>query len=144
MKSITYFVIFILAVSCSRSNQGKVQKIIDPSEYNIISYQVKDPSFHDSVIQYLEYNPEITVSDSSFNVNENLGPFLFGGNNFNYEIVGDSLLLEGDGIRNSYKITHLDLNAFEIEVDNKYFERIYFIKPKDKRKEIVRIDTLKF
>ncbi len=76
------------------------------------------------------------IGDSTFNITNDLGEFLFNGKNFGYKIINDSLILSNDKQRLSYKILELNPNSFKLEVDNKYFDKIDLIKPRDKSRRV--------
>lgn len=110
-----------------------------------MSYQVKDVAYHDSVKSFLDDNSYISiVGDSTFNVTNELGDFLFNGSSFSYKIIDDSLILSNNKHRMTYRILDLDANAFKLEVDNKYFDRIDMIKPKDKRRRIEKTVKIEY
>ncbi len=137
MKSCLLLFTILILSACDKKTQTTSRLYIEPCEYNIMSYQVKDVTYHDSVKNYLSDDSYISIiGDSTFNITNELGEFLFKGNNFVYKIINDSLILSNNKKRLSYKIMEISPNSFKLEVDNKYFNRIDMIKPKDKRRKI--------
>lgn len=135
MKSCLLLFTILIFSACDKKTQTTSRQYIEPCEYNIMSYQVKDVTYHDSVKNYLSDNSYISIiGDSTFNVTNELGKLLFNGNKFGYKIINDSLILSDSKQRLTYKILELSPNSFKLEVNNKYFDRIDMIKPKDKRR----------
>ena len=145
MKNYLFLFIFLLFTACNQKTQTNSQQYIEPCEYYIMSYQVKDVAFHDSVKKLLTNDSYISIiGDSTFNITNELGKFLFNGNNFSYKIIKDSLILSNNKQRISYKMVDLSPNSFQFEIDNKYFERIDVIKPKDKRRRVEETVEIKY
>ncbi len=137
MRRFLFLILVLLMAACSKKPQQMSQKFIEPCEYYMMSYQVKNVSYHDSVKRFLSNDSYITVfGDSIFKVSEELGEFLFNGSKFTYKVIEDSLILKNKAQRLSCKILELAPNSFKLEVDNKYFDRIDMIKPKGKRRKI--------
>ena len=149
-NTITRSLIFLLMITVhSACNNKKTEtasrQYIEPSEYYIMSYQIKDVAYHDSVKSYLTEDSYISIiGDSTFNITNTLGEFLFNGSNFGYKIINDSLILSNNKGKRSYKILELSPNYFKLEVDNKYFNRIDLVKPKDKRRRIEQTVKIEF
>lgn len=146
MKNSLFLFMILIFSACNNINtETASRQYIEPSEYYVMGYQVKDVSYHGSVKNYLIEDPYISISgDSIFNVTNPLGEFLFNGSNFEYKIINDSLILSNDKGKSSYKILDLSPNSFRIEVDNKYFDRIDLVKPKDKRRRVEKTVNIKF
>ena len=137
MKSSLLLISMLILSGCNEKTQMMPTQYIEPSNYHIMSYQVKDVKYHDSVAKYISDDSYITIiGDSTFNITSELGEFLFKGNNFVYTIINDSLILSNTKKSVSYKLLEIDPNSFKLEVDNKYFDRIDMVKPKDKRRKI--------
>ena len=145
MKNCLFVFSVLLLTACNKKTQTTSRLYIEPCEYNIMSYLVKNVSYHDSVKNFLTNDSYISIiGDSTFNVSEDLGNFLFNGNKFTYKVIEDSLILADNSQRLSCKILELSPNSFKIEVDNKYFDRIDLIKPKDKRRKIVKTVEIEY
>ncbi|WP_319480959.1 helix-turn-helix domain-containing protein [uncultured Draconibacterium sp.] len=145
MKSYLFLIVILFFTACNKKTQTTSQRFIEPCEYSIMSYQVKNAAYHDSVKRFLTDDSYISVSgDSTFTITNELGEFLFNGNNFGYTIINDSLILSNNKQRLSYKILELDPNSFQLEIDNKYFDRIDLIKPKEKRRRIETIVEIEY
>lgn len=145
MKNYLYLIIVLLLAACNNKQQLFSQQYIEPCEYYIMSYQVKDIFYHDSVQSLLTDDSYMSiVGDSIINITDELGQFLFKGNRFTYKVINDSLILINNRQRISCKISELAPNSFKLEVDNKYFDRIDFIKPKDKRRKVVEKVELRY
>lgn len=139
------FLILLLLTACNKKPQSTSQQLIEPCEYYIMGYHVKDVTYHDSVKSLLTDDSYITIiGDSIFHVTDELGQFLFNGSRFTYKVMDDSLILSKNSQRFSYKLLALDPNSFELEVDNKYFDKIDLIKPNDKRRRLVEPVKLKY
>lgn len=145
MKNYLFLLLsFVLFISCNSKPQYLEQKYIEPSEYNVMDYEVKDTSYHKLAVSYVRNSHVYVIGDSIFNISKNLGDFLFKGNRFSYKILGDSLLLSNQLEKQSYKILNLNPNSFSIEVNNTYFKRIGLIKPKDKRRKVVKTVNIEY
>lgn len=146
MKNILFlFMILILSACNNKNTQIASRQYIEPCDYHIMSYQLKDVAYHDSVKYYLTDDSYISIiGDSTFNITNELGKFLFNGNNFGYKIINDSLILSNNKQRLSYKILGLSPNSFKLEVNNKYFDRIDMIKPKDKRRRVEKTVKIEY
>lgn len=145
MKNIFILVLILVITACTNNSQKASQKFIELSNYSMASYHVKNVSYHDSIANYLQNKPHITVGgDYSFNVTENLGQLLFKGNRFKYKVIGDSLFLLNNDYKYACEILKLDPNSFEIKLNNKYVDTIFFIKPKDQRKKITKTVSFSF
>lgn len=145
MKNCLFLAFVLLLAGCTNKTQTPSRQYIEPCDYHIMSYQVKDVAYHDSVKSFLDDNSYISiVGDSTFNVTNELGDFLFNGSSFSYKIIDDSLILSNNKHRMTYRILDLDANAFKLEVDNKYFDRIDMIKPKDKRRRIEKTVKIEY
>ncbi|WP_052670790.1 helix-turn-helix domain-containing protein [Draconibacterium sediminis] len=145
MKSYLFIIVILFFTACNNKNQTNSQRYIEPCEYSIMGYQVKNVAYHDSVKSFLTDDSYISVSgDSTFTITNKLGEFLFDGNSFGYKIINDSLILSNDKQRSSYKILELNPNSFKLEVGNKYFNRIDFIKPIEKRRRIETVVEIEY
>ena len=145
MKNCLFLFLVLLLAACNKKPQSNLRQYIEPCEYYIMSYQVKDVSYHDSVKSFLTDDSYISIiGDSTFNVTTELGQFLFNGSDFTYEVVEDSLILLNSSQRLSCKILDLSPNSFKLEVDNKYFDRIDMIKPKGKRRRVEKTVKIEY
>ncbi len=145
MKNYIFLIIILSLSACNKKIQTTSRQYIEPCEYQIMSYQVKDVAYHDSVKSYLTDASYISIQgDSIFNITNELGEFLFNGSNFTYKIVNDSLILSNNEHRLSCKILELSPNSFKLEVDNKYFDRIDVIKPKEKRRRVEKTVKIEY
>ena len=145
MKNCLFLFLVLLLAACNKKPQSNLRQYIEPCEYYIMSYQVKDVSYHDSVKSFLTDDSYISIiGDSTFNVTTELGQFLFNGSDFTYEVVEDSLILLNSSRRLSCKILDLSPNSFKLEVDNKYFDRIDMIKPKGKRRRVEKTVKIEY
>ena len=145
MKNYLFLLLaFALFTACNTKPQYPVRKYIEPSEYSIMDYEVKNASYHDFAKQYVNDSYISIIGDSTFNVSKKLGDFFFKGNSFNYKIMNDSLILSNNEKKQSYKILDLRPNSFSIEVNNTYFKRIGLIKPLGKRRRIESAVELEF
>lgn len=134
-----------MLAACKKEPQMLTQKFIEPCDYTIMSYQVSNVAYHDSVKPYLTKDSYITITgDSIFNVSDKLGEFLFNGTNFIYKVIEDSLILENQGQRYAYKMEELAPNSFKLALENKFFDRIDMIKPKGKRRKIEKTVNLEY
>lgn len=139
MKNILFIILIFSIIACNNSNpKNSIRKYIEPSPYSVMSYQVKDTSYHNYVRSFFKNEPQITIKrDSIFKVSEKFGNLVFKGNNFSYKILNDSLSLFSNQNKLSYKILDLSPNSFSIELkDNKFLNRIDLVKPKDLRRRI--------
>lgn len=144
-KNCLFLFSILFLTSCNKKIQTNSQQYIEPCEYNLMGYQVKDVSYHDSVKDFLTDDSYISIiGDSTFKITDELGQFLFNGSNFTYKVEGDSLILLNSDQRQSYKILDLDPNSFRLEVNNKYFDRIDMIKPKDNRRKVEKTVEIKY
>jgi transcriptional regulator with XRE-family HTH domain len=145
MKNCLFLFSILLLTACNKKTQTTSRQYIEPCEYNIMSYQVKDVSYHDSVKSFLTDDSYISIiGDSTFKITDELGQFLFNGSDFTYKVEGDSLILINSNQRQSYKILDLYPNSFRFEVNNKYFDRIDMIKPKDKRRRFEKTVKIEY
>lgn len=137
VKNFIFLLIVSIFTSCHQKDETNLQKYIEPCEYNIMSFQVNDVANFDYVKSYITNESYISIlGDSIFNVTDELGKLLFDGNNFTYEIIDDSLILSHNKQRLSYKLLELNPNSFSFEIDNKYFNRLDMVKPKNKRRKV--------
>ncbi|NHE58643.1 hypothetical protein [Cyclobacterium plantarum] len=138
-------IVSIVAASCSKKSQDTSQKFIEPSEYHLMGYQVKDITYHDSVKYLLANEPYIRVlGDSTFTVSEELGQLLFKGRKFTYKVFEDSLILSNKRQRLSFKMQDLSPNSFTLEVHNKFLKRIDMVKPKEMRRKVIETVTIEY
>ena len=145
MKNYLLLILIVFLTACDKKSQETSQKFIEPCEYYIMSYQVKDVSYHDSVKNFFSDKSYIKViGDSIFNVSNELGQFLFNGNKFTYKIMDDSLILLNNSQRFSCKILELAPNSFKLGINNKYLNQIGLIKPKNKRTAVVKSVKLEY
>ena len=145
MKNCLFLFSILLVTACNTKTQAPSRHYIEPCEYEIMGYQVKDVSYHDSIKSFLTKESNISIiGDSIFNVSEDLGNFLFNGTQFTYKVIEDSLILINNRQKLSYKILDLSSNSFRVEVKNKYFERIDMTKPKGKRRKITKTIEIKY
>lgn len=137
--------LLIILISCNTQNEVPLRKYIEPSDYNIMSYRVKDTMYHKSVKNYLNNDSHISIiGDSIFNITKKLGEFVFKGNTFKYKIINDSLILSNNKQKQFYKILDIRPNSFSIEVQNKYFEQLDLVKPLGKRRRIESVVEIEF
>jgi hypothetical protein len=144
MKNYLFLIFILILVGCTKEQTPK-QYYIEPCEYCIMGYEVKNTTFHDSVAKYLSYKHTINIiGDSTITVTEELGQFLFNGNNFTYKVIGDSLILTNSNQRIAGRIILEDPNFFRLEVTNKFLKRIDMIKLPGKQRRLERTITLKY
>ena len=145
MKNYLLLILIVFLTACDKKSQETSQKFIEPCEYYIMSYQVKDVSYHDSVKNFFSDKSYIKViGDSIFNVSNELGQFLFNGNKFTYKVMNDSLILLNNSQRFFCKIMELEPNSFKLGINNKYLNQIGLIKPKNKRTAVVKSVKLEY
>ena len=138
MKYILVFIFTILITGCSNDLRKVSKEGIEPGKYQMMGYRVKDLSYHDTIANYLKDGSNLIINkDSLFISNKSLGKLLFNGNSFKCKIKSDSLFLNKSKNIYSYKISKSDPNSFEIEINNKYFDKVFFIRSKAERKEII-------
>lgn len=139
MKNVLFILLIFSITACNNSSpKNNIRKYIEPSQYSVMGYQVKDTSYHDYVRSFLKNKPQITIKrDSIFKVSEEFGKLVFKGNNFSYKILNDSLFLFSNQNKLSYKILDLSPNYFSLELkDNKFLNQIDLVKQKDLRRNI--------
>lgn len=143
MKHSLFLFFLLVLASCTKTTIS--QRFIEPCEYFIRSYEVKDAAFFDSVLPITYGSPYITISDeSSFTATKELGKELFGGDSFTYRICGDSLILSRGDVRKAYYLSRLDPNSFSLMLNHKYFTRIDLFKPEEKSRKIEETVTIKY
>lgn len=147
MKKVISVLIAIIIIACKDKPVELEQKFIEPSKYNLAGYTVQESAYidHDSVKYYRERAFLEVRYDSIFELGKEFGDFIFGGHDFKYQILDDSLYLKNtERSIKAHKINKLDANFFSVELDNKYFKRIGFIKPKDKRRRIIKTVDIEY
>lgn len=147
MKNLLLVFTLLSIISCKKEESKPYQNFIEPSRYNVMSYEVKDTSYFKIVapiVQDIEAHIQVK-GDSIFTVSKDLGVLVFKGENFKYKIVNDSLYLMNKKGSLSYKILDIYANAISIQIDNnKYIKRLDFVKPKDMRRKVTDEVKLEF
>ena len=141
MRNIFLLIIISLLASCSQKNNNTQEKNIDTGEYFIMSFQVTNVVYFDSIKSYIEKSQIIKLdSNGILTSTPELGELLFGGTKFNYMLANDSLFLKQNEQIFGFEILESNVNAFTLKLENKYFESIRFLKPE---KDRVRISKFK-
>ncbi len=144
MKINLYILLVLLVFACQKNAEETTIQLIDPCQYLTAGFQISDGFNKDSILQFIDKSEYITIVDDTFIITELLGNELFNGTEFQYVIKNDSLYLNNQSIQKVYKLVEFNPNFFSIELDNRFFRRVDFIKPIDKRDTIVIKKRKKF